>query len=98
MTEERTDDPAEVLQKLLLEPKGVMLWSKRSIEIFHNRCKEDIKYLNATGSKSKSSSRPFYVGLYELVVRNPRKGSSPFPVATFLTCDHTTSSVQYNPI
>lgn len=96
MLEERTEDPAEVLQKVILEPKGVMLWSKRSIDIFHHRCKEDIVYLDATGSilkKSRSSSRPFYV--YELVVRNPKKGSSPFPVATFLTCDHTTSSILY---
>lgn len=33
--------------------------------------------------------------LYELVVRNPIKGSSPVPVATYVTCDHTTASVLY---
>lgn len=33
--------------------------------------------------------------LYELVVRNPMKGSSPVPVATYVTCDHTTASVLY---
>ena len=53
-------------------------------------------YLDATGSilkRSKNSEGPFYV--YELVVRNPKKGSSPFPVATYFTCDHTTASVLY---
>lgn len=28
----------EVLQQVTSRPKGVFLWSKRSIEIFHNRC------------------------------------------------------------
>lgn len=96
MVEEKTDEPDEVLQKVLLHPKGVMLWSKRSIRIFHKRSKEDIVYLDATGSilkKAKDSEGPFYV--YELVVRNPKKGSSPFPVATYVTCDHTTASILY---
>lgn len=73
-----------------------MLWSKRSISIFNKRSKEDIVYIDATGSilkGSKNSEGPFYV--YELVVRNPKKGSSPFPVATCVTCDHTTASVLY---
>ncbi len=28
-------------------------------------------------------------------MRNPSKGASPLPVATYLTCDHTTASVTY---
>lgn len=44
--------------------------------------------------KSKQhGTSPFYI--YELVVRNPNKGSSPFPAAACVTCDHTTSSVLY---
>jgi len=84
MVDEKRDEPDEVIQKVILHPKGVMLWSKKSIKIFHQRCKEDIVYLDATGSivkKSKHSTGPFYV--YELVVRNPNKGSSPFPVSTY---------------
>lgn len=53
-------------------------------------------YLDATGSiipKERAQSPPHYV--YELVVRNPSKGASPLPVATYVTCDHTTSSVTY---
>jgi len=50
MVDEKRDEPDEVLQKVILHPKGVMLWSKKSIKIFHQRCKEDIVYLDATGS------------------------------------------------
>lgn len=95
-SKKKTDAPDEVLQKVLLHPKGVMPWSKPSISIFHKRSQEDIVYLDATGStlkRSENSEGPFYV--YELVVRNPKKGSSPFPVATYVTCDHTTACVQY---
>lgn len=68
MVEEKKDEPNEVIQKVILHPKGVMLWSKKSIDIFHQRCEEDIVYLDATGSivkKRKHSTGPFYV--YELM-------------------------------
>ncbi|XP_020557716.1 uncharacterized protein LOC105353816 isoform X2 [Oryzias latipes] len=86
----------EVLQKVMLHPKGIMLWSKKTLSVFYKRCKEDIVYLDATGNivkKKSKQSPPYYV--YELVVRNPSKGSSPLPVATYVTCDHTTASVTY---
>ncbi|KAL7833717.1 hypothetical protein AOLI_G00286770 [Acnodon oligacanthus] len=97
MIEEKTDSPCEVIQKVFLLPKGLMLWSKRSTDIFHKWSKEDIVYLDATGSilkkKKKDSSGAFYI--YELVVRNPSKSSPPLPVATYVTCDHTTALVLY---
>lgn len=95
MLQKTTNSPDEVLQKVLLHPKGVLLWSKRSIHIYQERCQEDIIYLDATGSimRRETGSPPFYV--YDLVVRNPHKTSSPFPVATYLTSDHTTASVLY---
>lgn len=93
MVANKDNNPEEVLQHVILHPKGVYLWSKRGIEIFNQRCQEDIVYLDATGSimKKKAGSPPTYV--YELVVRNPKKGSSPLTVGTCLTCDHTTASV-----
>ena len=95
MVKMKTNAADEVLQKVFLHPKGVLLWSLRSIEVYQERCREDILYLDATGSiiKKDKDSPPFYV--YELVVRNPKKNSSPLPVATYLTCDHTTASVTY---
>lgn len=50
MLEKKTNSPDEVPQKIMLHPKGVLLWSQRSISIYHERCKEDIAYLDATGS------------------------------------------------
>ncbi len=80
----------------MLQPKGVMLWSKNTLSVFDKRCKNDMVYLDATGcviQKKTAESPPYYV--YELVVRNPSKGSSPLPVATYVTCNHTTASVTY---
>lgn len=96
MFEEEHGSEEAVIQKIILHPKGVMLWCEKTINIFYERCKEDIVYLDATGSivqKGKGQSAPFYV--YELVIRNPWKGSSPVPVATYLTSEHTTASVSY---
>ncbi|CAI5682336.1 unnamed protein product [Oreochromis niloticus] len=44
-------------------------------------------------SKDDASATPYYV--YEVIVRNPFKASSPLPTATSVTCDHTTASVTY---
>ncbi|XP_034079088.1 uncharacterized protein LOC117550702 [Gymnodraco acuticeps] len=96
MSEDVQDKDDQWIQKVILQPKGVMLWSKRTIRLFHDRSKEDIVYLDATGSivkKAKGESTPFYI--YELVVRNPIKGCSPVPVATYVTCEHTTASITY---
>ncbi len=78
-----------------MHPKGIMLWSRKTLSVFYKRFKEDIVYLDATGSviQKSAQSPPYYV--YELVVRNPSKGASPLPVATYVTCDHTTASITY---
>ena len=80
-----------VLRVVTQNPAGVMLWSKACIRIFHRRCLEDVVYLDATGGVIKNRDAPFYA--YEIVVRNALKGRSPFAVATFVTCCHSTSSV-----
>lgn len=96
MSEDKKDTDDQLIQKLILQPKGVMLWSKKMIQLFQQRSMEGIVYQDATGSivkKAKGESTPFYI--YELVVRNPVKGCTPIPVATYVTCDHTTESVSY---
>ncbi len=40
----------DVLQKVMMHPKGVMLWSNKTLSVFYKRCKNDIVYLDATGS------------------------------------------------
>lgn len=91
---DQTEEPDDVLKIVSVLPKGVALWSQKSIGIFHQRSKEDIVY--ATGyvvEKSKENPTPFYA--YELVVRNPEKYLSLFPVATYVTDDDTMPSVYY---
>ena len=68
MSEDKKGTDDQLIQKLILQPKGVMLWLKKTIQLFHQRSKEDIVYLDATGSivkKAKGESTPFYI--YELV-------------------------------
>lgn len=48
MLQKQRNTPDEVLQKVFLHPRGVLLWSLRSIQIFWERCQED-----ATGSIKK---------------------------------------------
>lgn len=50
-------------------------------------------YLDATGSvlKKERDSPPFYI--FKLGLGNPQKNASSLPVATYVTCDHTTPSV-----
>uniref|UniRef100_A0AAV2JI36 Uncharacterized protein n=1 Tax=Knipowitschia caucasica TaxID=637954 RepID=A0AAV2JI36_KNICA len=42
-----------VLKNMLLRPKGVMLWSLRGIQIYQERCKEDIVYLDAMANHTQ---------------------------------------------
>ena len=94
--EDELQEGGAIIQKVLQHPKGVMLWSLETIQLFAERAKEDIVYVDATGSnikKAKGKSAPFYI--YKMVVRHPFKGGSPVPVATFVTCDHTTASVSF---
>ncbi len=61
--EKKQNSPDEILQKVMLHPKGVLLWSQKSIELYQERCREDIVYLDATGSimRKEKDSPPFYV-------------------------------------
>lgn len=94
--EEEEEEVKCVIQKIVLHPKSVILYCSKTLNVLFERCKEDIVYLDATGSivqKGKGQTSAFY--RYELVVRHPNKGSSPLPVATYVTSDHTTASVSY---
>lgn len=47
----------EVLQRVMMHPKGIMLWSRKTLSVFFKRCKEDIVYLDATGSVIRKECR-----------------------------------------
>lgn len=94
MVENKKNNPNDVLQKVMLHPKGVLLWFSRSIEIFQSRCQEDSLFgCYRQYHQKRKGSPPFYV--HELIVRNPQKTCSPLPVAKYLTSDHITASVTY---
>ncbi|XP_073710050.1 uncharacterized protein [Misgurnus anguillicaudatus] len=96
MLDQQTGTDNDVLQGINMHPKGIMLWSRKTLSVLFKRCKEDIVYNDATGSiiqNPRAGNPPYYV--YELIVRNPSKGASPLPVATYVTCDHTTAFVTY---
>lgn len=72
------------------------MWSEKTIQLFTERSKDAIVYLDATDSvikKAKGETAPFYI--YDMVVRAPVKGWSPVPVDTCVTCDPTTATVYY---
>ena len=50
MVESKTGSDDEVLQTVILHPRGVMLWSKKTLSLFFKRCTTDILYFDATGS------------------------------------------------
>lgn len=62
MLQNKTKDDF-VLQKVFLHPRGIMLWSLKSVGIFWELCQEDILYIDATGSikKKEEGVPPFYV-------------------------------------
>ena len=96
MIEEEKQQGQRLIQKYVLEPKSVMLWSQGTIQLFEERSKIDVVYIDATGSvlrRPKGDTAPYYV--YEVVVRHPCKGKSPVPAATYVTCDHTTASLSF---
>lgn len=66
MLENKNKSDDFVLQKVFLHPKGVLLWSLKSIGLFWERCQDDIVYIDATGSiKTKEKGAPhFYVATY----------------------------------
>lgn len=83
--EEEEIEDERVIKKFILQPKIIMLYSVKTLNILFERCKEDIVCLDAIGSivrKGQGQSSPFYI--YELRVRHPNKGSSPIPVATYV--------------
>lgn len=66
MSEEEKGTDDQLIQKIILKPKGFMLWTERTIHLFYKRSREDIVYLDTTGSivkKAKGESTPFYIWL-----------------------------------
>ena len=81
------------IREIKADPPSVTMFSDVQLRLYTELCKKDIIYLDATGSIIKRSSNKKDFQLYTLLVRNPYKGSSSLPVATYLTNQHDASSI-----
>ena len=81
------------IRQIMAEPLGVILFSEPLLQIFKQRIKVDIAYLDATGSIIIKTERngTFYV--YQLLIRHPLLGGTPIAVASFLTNSHNVPSI-----
>ena len=81
------------IQEIKADPPSVTMFSEVQVRLYAELCKKDVIYLDATGSIIIRSSNKKDFQLYTLLVRNPYKGSSSLPVATYLTNQHDASSI-----
>jgi len=80
------------LQLVTMHPKGVALFNENLIRIFHERAKQDLVYVDATGSVVLGDKRCY---AYEIVVRHPKVGKPPLAVASYFTTSHKIPSISY---
>jgi len=80
------------LQTITMHPRGVALFSEDLIRISHKRAKQDIVYIDATGSVVLGDKRCY---AYEIFVRHPVAGKPPLAVASHFTTSHNIPSISY---
>ena len=71
----------------------ISLFTEGTVRIFHQLCRKDILYIDATGSfvnKAKSFKRIFN---YCLALRHPLRKAPPLPLLEFISSSHTTDAV-----
>ena len=72
----------------------ISLFTEGTVRIFHQLCRKDILYIDATGSfvnKAKSFKRIFN---YCLALRHPLGKAPPLPLLEFISSSHTTDAVR----
>ena len=69
---------------IAMEPLVIHLWTERQIRLWHDLCKRECCYLDATGTIIANwyGRRVLY---YPLVMRHPVQGIPPIPVAELIT-------------
>jgi len=80
------------LQIIAMHPRGVALFSEDLIRIFNKRAKQDIVYIDASGSVVLGDKRCYS---YEIVVRHPMARKPPLAVASYFTTSHNIPSIAY---
>ena len=74
-------------------PLVVHMWNESQVRLWHGRCKNDISYLDATGTliADHGGKRVLY---YALVIRHPVEGEPPLPVAEMVTSDQSAGNIR----
>ena len=74
-------------------PLIVHMWTEDQVRLWHERCGNDISYINATGTiiANYSGKRVLY---YAFVVRHPCKGNPSVPVAEMITTDQRACNIR----
>jgi hypothetical protein len=74
-------------------PLVVHMWTESQIRTWHHISHKDISYIDATGTivKDYDDKRVLY---YALVVRHPKEGNPPLPVAEMITNDQSAYSIR----
>ena len=80
------------LQVIMMEPPTLMFCSMESIRVLRSICKEDVMYIDATGSVPLGQSHCY---VYEVVVRNPMERNPPLVVASMITWAHDIPSIDH---
>jgi len=80
------------LQIITMHPRAFALFSEDLIRIFHKRAKQDIIYIDSTGSVVLGDKRRY---AYEIVVRHPMAAKPPLTAASYFTTSHNIPSISY---
>ena len=71
---------------------NIALFTEGSLRWYHESCKRDYIFTNATGGFFSKISGYKRLLFYTLVVRHPFPGNPPIPVAEYITSSHTAES------
>ena len=82
------------IRETKMHPPSVTVYSDVQIKLFHELCRKDIVYFDATGSLIKRNRDISDFQMYTLLVRNPYKGGPAFPVATQISDTHDAASIR----
>ena len=76
-----------------IHPLLVHMWTETQVKLWHDRCKNDISYPDATGTliANHGGKRVLY---YALVIRHPVEGEPSLPVAEMVTSDQSAGNIR----
>ena len=72
----------------------VVLLDEAMVRLYHERCKKDPLYIDATGTVVEDIKEYKRILYYCVAVRNPLGGTPPLPVVEYITSNHTVTSIR----